>query len=178
LFSTFQQAGAHLPVRHERSISPDAATTLVELHLGAVALLESDLIMISGNGAESEEDITAFKQRYPFASRLQRPRLPNLSAQTSARVNSVISGDEARRLVRKMFRLRLRQHLSLRLKLRQSQCGRWRSPAEVLEFLFRKQKSHLQVVTHCLLSLETNPTSEQVHRLLRAMHTVKGWPRR
>ena len=29
-------------------------------------------------------------------------------------------------------------------------------------------------MTHCLLSLETNPSSEQIHRLLRAMHTVKG----
>ncbi len=32
----------------------------------------------------------------------------------------------------------------------------------------------MQVITHCLLSLETNPSSEQIHRLLRAMHTVKG----
>src|SRR5262249_33914828 len=47
-------------------------------------------------------------------------------------------------------------------------------PAEVLEFFVPEAEEHLQVVTHCLLSLETNPSSEQIHRLLRAMHTVKG----
>jgi chemosensory pili system protein ChpA (sensor histidine kinase/response regulator) len=43
-----------------------------------------------------------------------------------------------------------------------------------LEFFVPEAEEHLQVVTHCLLSLETNPSSEQIHRLLRAMHTVKG----
>ena len=33
----------------------------------AIAVLESDLIMISANGVESLEDIAAFKLRYPFA---------------------------------------------------------------------------------------------------------------
>jgi chemosensory pili system protein ChpA (sensor histidine kinase/response regulator) len=47
-------------------------------------------------------------------------------------------------------------------------------PAEVLEFFVPEAEEHLQVVTSCLLSLETNPSSEQIHRLLRAMHTVKG----
>jgi chemosensory pili system protein ChpA (sensor histidine kinase/response regulator) len=47
-------------------------------------------------------------------------------------------------------------------------------PAEVMEFFVPEAEEHLQVVTHCLLSLETNPGPEQIHRLLRAMHTVKG----
>src|SRR5262249_26210757 len=47
-------------------------------------------------------------------------------------------------------------------------------PAEVLEFFVPEAEEHLQVVTHSLLSLETNPSSDQIHRLLRAMHTVKG----
>ena len=33
----------------------------------AIAVLESDLIMIGANGMESVEDIAAFRQRYPFA---------------------------------------------------------------------------------------------------------------
>jgi len=49
------------------SIAPDAAPPLVEFISEAVSLLESDLIMVSTNGTEAEEDITAFKQRYPFA---------------------------------------------------------------------------------------------------------------
>src|SRR5262249_57245065 len=46
-------------------------------------------------------------------------------------------------------------------------------PAEVLEFFVPEAEEHLQTVTHCLLSLETNPGTEQIHRLLRAMHTVQ-----
>ena len=49
------------------SIAADAAGPLVEFISEAVALLESDLIMISTNGVESGEDIGVFKQRYPFA---------------------------------------------------------------------------------------------------------------
>src|SRR4029077_1547184 len=49
------------------SIAADAAGPLVEFISEAVALLESDLIMISTNAVESEEDIGVFKQRYPFA---------------------------------------------------------------------------------------------------------------
>src|SRR5262249_45772332 len=47
-------------------------------------------------------------------------------------------------------------------------------PAEILEFFVPEAEEHLQVVTHCLLSLETNPGAEQINRLLREMHTVKG----
>src|SRR5262249_48870705 len=47
-------------------------------------------------------------------------------------------------------------------------------PDEILEFFVPEVEEDLQVVTHCLLSLETNPGAEQIHRLLRAMHTVKG----
>src|SRR5205823_11745547 len=47
-------------------------------------------------------------------------------------------------------------------------------PAEILEFFVPEAEEHLQVVTDCLLSLETNPSPEEINRLLRAMHTVKG----
>ena len=49
------------------TISPEATAPLVEFIYEAIAVLESDLIMISANGVESVEDIAAFKQRYPFA---------------------------------------------------------------------------------------------------------------
>ncbi|MGZ4876000.1 MAG: Hpt domain-containing protein, partial [Candidatus Angelobacter sp.] len=49
------------------TIAADAAGPLVEFISEAVALLESDLIMISTNAVESDEDIGVFKQRYPFA---------------------------------------------------------------------------------------------------------------
>jgi chemosensory pili system protein ChpA (sensor histidine kinase/response regulator) len=47
-------------------------------------------------------------------------------------------------------------------------------PAEILEFFVPEAEEHLQVVTHCLLELEGNPGEEQVNRLLRSMHTIKG----
>src|SRR5260370_8507983 len=47
-------------------------------------------------------------------------------------------------------------------------------PTEILEFFVPEAEEHLQVVTHCLLSLETNPGTEQIHRLLRALHPVRG----
>src|SRR5205823_9998836 len=48
-------------------------------------------------------------------------------------------------------------------------------PQEILEFFVPEAEEHLQIVTDCLLSLEANPNaSENIHRLFRAMHTVKG----
>lgn len=47
-------------------------------------------------------------------------------------------------------------------------------PEEILEFFVPEVEEHLQTVTECLLALEMNPTDEDIHRLFRAMHTVKG----
>ena len=49
------------------TISPEATAPLVEFIYEAIAVLESDLIMVSATGVESVDDIAAFKQRYPFA---------------------------------------------------------------------------------------------------------------
>ncbi|HET9837224.1 MAG TPA: response regulator [Candidatus Angelobacter sp.] len=145
------------------SIAPDAATSLVEFISEAVALLESDLIIISTNAVEAEEDIAVFKQRYPFAFQTaaateqeanQQTPSPELSPATAAGESAANS--TAREIAPEPL----------------PEDGE--VPAEVLEFFVPEAEEHLQVVTHCLLSLETNPSSEQIHRLLRAMHTVKG----
>jgi chemosensory pili system protein ChpA (sensor histidine kinase/response regulator) len=47
-------------------------------------------------------------------------------------------------------------------------------PAEVMEFFVPEVEEHLQVVTECLLSLEAAPNPEEINRLFRAMHTIKG----
>ena len=47
-------------------------------------------------------------------------------------------------------------------------------PAEVLEFFVPEVEEHLQTVTDCLLALEAYPNAEDINRLFRAMHTVKG----
>src|SRR4029077_11169201 len=48
-------------------IATDATAALVEFISEGIAVLESDLLMISANGIESAEEIAAFKQRYAFA---------------------------------------------------------------------------------------------------------------
>jgi len=150
------------------SIAPDAAPPLVEFISEAVALLESDLIMISGNGAEAEEDINVFKQRYPFAFQtpVAAPTEPEEQViEVSGEAAAVSASEDAPAAVAPTPAV----EVAPEPLPEDSQV-----PAEVLEFFVPEAEEHLQVVTHCLLSLETNPTSEQVHRLLRAMHTVKG----
>ena len=44
----------------------------------------------------------------------------------------------------------------------------------MLEFFVPEVEEHIQAVTDCLLSLEANPNPEDIHRLFRAMHTIKG----
>src|SRR5262249_26790271 len=55
-------------------ISAEAAAPLVEFISEAVALLESDLIMISTTMTEAADDISGFKLRSPFA--FQPPVVP------------------------------------------------------------------------------------------------------
>src|SRR5262252_2622772 len=45
---------------------------------------------------------------------------------------------------------------------------------EILEFFQQEAEEHLQVVGDCLLSLEGNNNPEEINRLFRAIHTVKG----
>ena len=47
-------------------------------------------------------------------------------------------------------------------------------PDDVLEFFVPEAEEHLQAITECLLALEGNPNSEEVNRLFRSIHTVKG----
>jgi HPt (histidine-containing phosphotransfer) domain-containing protein len=47
-------------------------------------------------------------------------------------------------------------------------------PAEVLEFFVPEAEEHLQTATQCLQRLETGREDEQIHRLFRAIHTIKG----
>jgi chemosensory pili system protein ChpA (sensor histidine kinase/response regulator) len=47
-------------------------------------------------------------------------------------------------------------------------------PAEILEFFVPEAEEHLQTITACLLALEANADQEEIHKLFRAMHTIKG----
>ena len=150
------------------TIAADAAGPLVEFISEAVALLESDLIMISTNAVESEEDIGVFKQRYPFA--FQTSAVP----QPERTISDNVCGRYRRERAKSSDSVFRSIVAHRRSSLPSPSPADGEVPAEVLEFFVPEAEEHLQIVTHCLLSLETNPSSEQIHRLFRAMHTVKG----
>jgi chemosensory pili system protein ChpA (sensor histidine kinase/response regulator) len=156
------------------AIAAEASGPLVEFISEAVAVLESDLLMISANGVEALEDIGAFKLKYPFA--FQQPVEAPASAAASAEAGQVLTPEgrwensspasaptaasaPAPAPVITIPDLPTDQEI----------------PQEILEFFVPEAEEHLQVVTECLLSLEANPNStEDVNRLFRAMHTIKG----
>ena len=55
------------------TISPEATAPLVEFIYEAIAVLESDLIMISANGVESLDDIAPSSSAIPLPSRAPPP---------------------------------------------------------------------------------------------------------
>jgi chemosensory pili system protein ChpA (sensor histidine kinase/response regulator) len=188
LFAELSSKLAHIfQYAMNATIAADAAGPLVEFISEAVALLESDLIMVSMNAVEAEEDIGIFKQRYPFAfqaapepqpvqeSRQQKePRGQVIEAEPVVQAEkkaepAVVSAPVPETVLEPAPEPALPQPVAFEPLPEDSEV-----PAEVLEFFIPEAEEHLQVVTHCLLSLETNPSSEQIHRLLRAMHTVKG----
>lgn len=160
-------------------IAPDATGPLVEFISEGVAVLESDLLVISANGVENEEEITAFKQRYSFAFEVtqavppaeeyvapvnlhETPELPlaeqhqaDISADTGEAVeapaNTPISADNLPDLE-----------------------PDGEVPEEILEFFVPEAEEHLQIVQQCLMAMESSSDSENMNRLFRAMHTVKG----
>ena len=169
LFSEIAGKLAHIfQYAMNASIAADAASSLVEFISEAVALLESDLIMISTNAVEAEEDINSFKQRYPFA--FQTAVAATASQET--KLQTAAQEAPATLAAEKMTPGPAATPAAETAPEPLPEDGE--VPAEVLEFFVPEAEEHLQVVTHCLLSLETNPSSEQIHRLLRAMHTVKG----
>ncbi|HKV95519.1 MAG TPA: response regulator [Candidatus Angelobacter sp.] len=171
LFSEISGKLAHIfQYAMNASIAADAAAPLVEFISEAVALLESDLIMISTNSVEAEEDISAFKQRYPFAFQAAAPAV----APVQEAAPKTISSEKIEAPVAENAAPGKPVAVALKEPEPESMPEDGEVPAEVLEFFVPEAEEHLQVVTSCLLSLETNPSSEQIHRLLRAMHTVKG----
>jgi chemosensory pili system protein ChpA (sensor histidine kinase/response regulator) len=168
LFSEISGKLAHIfQYAMNASIAADAAAPLVEFISEAVALLESDLIMISTNGVEAAEDIDSFKQRYPFAFQIQPaaadPKAEQQASDSQAAASTSVENSTHMAAAAPAIEI-----------APEPLPEDGEVPAEVLEFFVPEAEEHLQVVTSCLLSLETNPSSEQIHRLLRAMHTVKG----
>ncbi|HET7840133.1 MAG TPA: Hpt domain-containing protein, partial [Terriglobia bacterium] len=155
------------------TLSPESCGPIVDFIYDAVALLESDLLNLSTNGVEAEEDIQAFREKYPFAFQPSEPQpqteappepeaanepAPVETPQSEAPASGVAAEHVAEAHAQKIEDLPEDGEV----------------PAEILEFFVPEAEEHLQAVTECLLELEANPSPEIIHRLFRAMHTVKG----
>ena len=139
-------------------LTPDMHGPLTEFISDAISVLEFDLLQISSSGAETSEDIAAFKQRYSFAF----PVAPS-DAPEEARGGAEADGSEsphAYAAPAPSFAASLPEDGEV--------------PDEVLEFFIPEAEEHLQAVTECLLALEASPNAEDIHRLFRSIHTVKG----
>jgi chemosensory pili system protein ChpA (sensor histidine kinase/response regulator) len=138
------------------TLSPDMYGPLTEFISDAISVLEFDLLQISSSGIETAADISAFKQRYAFAF----PAAPSAGAEEESAAESALSAESPAGAPD----FSLAQHLP--------QDGE--VPEEVLEFFVPEAEEHLQAVTECLLALEGNPNADDINRLFRSMHTVKG----
>ncbi len=139
------------------ALTPDMHGPLTEFLSDAISVLEFDLLEISSSGAETSGDIAAFKQRYAFAFPIAPP------AETASDLDTGSPG--AGEPIPAVF-----PDVSFVERLPQD----GEVPDEVLEFFIPEAEEHLQAVTECLLALEGHPNADDIHRLFRAMHTVKG----
>lgn len=141
-------------------LGDDLHGPLTEFLSDGISVLETDLLEISDTGEESVEDIVGFKERYRFAFPVEQASL-NYGQQRVA--------EEA-----------LAQHAEDATET--ASTGSYFDalpddddvPNEILEFFQPEAEEHLQVVSDCLISLEGNNNPEEINRLFRAIHTVKG----
>jgi chemosensory pili system protein ChpA (sensor histidine kinase/response regulator) len=138
-------------------LTTDMHGPLTEFISDAISVLEFDLLQISSTGLETGPDIAAFKQRYVFA--FPSPQAPEVPSEPEA------TGVGTAELVPNTF---AGPSFAATLPADGD------VPDEVLEFFIPEAEEHLQAVTECLLALEANPNPDDIHRLFRSMHTVKG----
>ncbi len=138
------------------ALTPEMYGPLTEFVSDAISVLEFDLLQISSTGTETIEDLAAFKQRYSFAFPAAIETEPEEESEAPAGMGEPIPGMFAV----DSFADRLPEDGEV--------------PDEVLEFFIPEAEEHLQAVTECVLALEGNPNDEDINRLFRSMHTIKG----
>ena len=140
-------------------LGDDLHGPLTEFLSDGISVLETDLLEISDTGKESFDDIAAFKERYRFAFPTEPPPLnlpqaqsyPSPAAAPEETVVAAATGSYFDALPV------------------DDEVG-----DEILEFFQPEAEEHLQVVSDCLISLEGNNNPEEINKLFRAIHTVKG----
>jgi chemosensory pili system protein ChpA (sensor histidine kinase/response regulator) len=159
LFSEIAGRLAHIfQYARKAQLSPDTYEPLTEFLADAISVLEFDLLQISAEGNETVDDIAAFKHRYAFAfggattspADLGKdlPAGPGADARDSLPLSDSTLADD----------LPEDDDVS----------------RDVLDFFIPEAEEHLQIATQCLLGLESNPDPQEIHRLFRSVHTIKG----
>jgi len=155
LFSEVAAKMAHIfHYTMHATLTPEMHGPLTEFISDAISVLEFDLLEISESALETADDIAVFKQRYAFAF----PAPPRAEPQSQPYPESVSQGGEEPSAPAYVSNLPEDAEV----------------PDEVLEFFVPEAEEHLQVVTECLLSIESAPNPDEIHRLFRSMHTIKG----
>ncbi|MBI2683709.1 MAG: response regulator [Acidobacteriales bacterium] len=152
------------------TIGSDASGPLVEFISEGVAVLESDLLMISATGGEANDDINAFKIKYPFAFAAPAPPPEESEIAPVIPVEHQPGAEFAHvEVTPSITPAPPVQEIELEDLPTDGEV-----PEEILEFFVPEAEEHLAIVQECLLSLEANPNPEDINRLFRAIHTVKG----
>jgi len=140
-------------------LGDDLHGPLTEFLSDGISLLETDLLEISDTGKESMDDIASFKERYRFAFPVEQPPL-NYSQQSSLPQAQQAAQEHAIAGATGSYFDALPVD---------DEVG-----PEILEFFQPEAEEHLQIVSDCLISLEGNNNPEEINKLFRAIHTVKG----
>ena len=157
LFSEVAGKLAHIfQYTRNASLNPDTIAPLTEFLSDAISVLEFDLLEISDNSCEVAADIQAFKQRYSFAFPAAPPA--NGASAPIAASDGQASSHQYTRQASPYDNLPADDDVV----------------EEVMQFFVPEAEEHLQAMTDCLLALEANPGPEEVNRLFRAIHTIKG----
>ena len=160
-------------------IAADATGPLVEFISEGIAVLESDLLMVSANGVENDEEIAAFKQRYSFA--FESAPLPAPAQEYVAPVHLHATPELPLAAKQSESQAVPQAEVTLAAGVSTPSDGNeipdlepdGDIPAEILEFFVPEAEEHLQIIQECLLGLES-ADPETINRLFRSMHTVKG----
>ncbi|HKW88036.1 MAG TPA: response regulator [Candidatus Acidoferrales bacterium] len=170
LFSEIAGKLAHIfQYTRNAPLNPETIGPLTEFLSDAISVLEFDLLEISDCAAEVAADIQAFKQRYSFAF----PAAPAPAPTPTVTAREEYSADD--NSSSQFDAVPLEQENNVAAASFYDQLPSDSDvPDEVLQFFVPEAEEHLQVVTDCLLTLESNSNPEDINRLFRSMHTVKG----
>src|SRR4029077_6995749 len=140
------------------SLGEDLHGPLTEFLSDGISLLEADLLEISDTGQEVLDDIAAFKERYRFAFPAE-PAPISYAPPAKQEFDPAEEFHDVAAVTGSYFDALPEDD---------------EVPAEILEFFQPEAEEHLQIVCDCLLSLEANHSPEEINKLFRAIHTVKG----